>query len=292
MYAAVKIRKALFWVMVVVIAMVALITILAYLLLIEPTQGTPEQGIRLPIVMYHSLLNEEKRQGKYVVDPDQFERDLEYLLEQGYETITVQDLLDYVHGVKDLPQKPIMITFDDGYYNNYHYAYPILKKYQCKAVISPVGSYSDEYSQSGEVSPNYSYLTWDHIKEMADSGWVEFQNHSYDLHSTSGARKGIQQKDGESEEAYRQVLSEDLLLMQEKLTEAIGNYTPTAFVYPFGAQSESSLPILKELGFQCTLTCVSKMNVITKDPDSLFELGRYLRPSGSSAEEFFTKILE
>ena len=63
------------------------------------------------------------------------------------------------------------------------------------------------------------------------------------------------------------------------------------FVYPFGAISDASLPILKELGFQATLTCEEKINYITKDADCLYGLGRYLRPAGMSSEEYFKNIL-
>lgn len=133
-------------------------------------------SVELPIIMYHGILRDSKRQGKFVISPSEFEADLKYLTGHGYHTIVMQDLIDYVQNGTPLPEKPVMLTFDDGYFNNYVYAYPLLQQYQCKMVLSPIGRYADEYSESGEENANYSNATWARLKEMADSGLVEIQN--------------------------------------------------------------------------------------------------------------------
>lgn len=246
--------------------------------------------VELPIIMYHGLLKEKKRLGRYVVSPAEFESDLRYLKENGYTTIVIQDLLDYVHGTGELPEKPIMLTFDDGYYNNYLYAFPLLKQYDSKIVLSPIGRYTEEYSRVEDNHANYSHVTWPQLREMIDSGLVEVQNHTYNLHASSGGRKGSKKKVTESLAEYRSFLQADVLKLQQRMQEETG-YSPTAFVYPFGAVSPEALPILKEMGFQATLGCTEKVNKISADPDSLYELGRFLRPSGPSSEAFFKKIL-
>ena len=253
-----------------------------------PVEG---EGRQIPIVMYHGLLKERSRQGKYVISPDTFEEDLKYLKEHGYTTVVMQDLIDYVYNGKELPPKPIVISFDDGYYNNYYYAFPLLKQYNCKMVLSPIGKQTDLYSEQQDTHPNYSHVTWDNINEMMQSGLVEFQNHTYDLHKSSGERIGAKKSSGETVETYKRTLTDDVMLMQQKMKENTG-YTPTTFVYPFGAVSEASNDILKEMGFLATLGCESKINVICKnEPDSLFMLGRYLRPAGQSSEVYFTKTM-
>ena len=93
-------------------------------------------GVALPVIMYHSVLKDGARIGKYVVSPDSFEHDLAFLKDNGYETVSISDLTDFVYEGKKLPEKPVMITFDDGYYNNLVYAAPLLEKYNMKAVIS------------------------------------------------------------------------------------------------------------------------------------------------------------
>ena len=81
----------------------------------------------VPIIMYHHILKDSSRQGKYVISPDEFEKDLLTLKEKGFTTVLIRDLVDYVYGSKELPEKPIVLTFDDGYESNHHYIIPIIE---------------------------------------------------------------------------------------------------------------------------------------------------------------------
>lgn len=255
--------------------------------LVVSADAQPE--IPLPILMYHSVLKDAHRSNKYVVTPDQLEKDLAYLQQNGYTTVFVQDLIGYVYEGAPLPEKPVMLSFDDGYYNNYTYVLPLLEKYDMKAVISVVGSYAQRFSDTPDPNPNYAYLSWEDIRALKDSGRVEIQNHSYDMHKQTG-RNGAQKKAGESVDAYRAALGEDAMALQAALRENC-DILPTAFTYPFGAYSKESLPILKELGFRATLTCTEKVNYITRDPECLFGLHRFNRPSGISTQTFMHKAL-
>ena len=154
-----------------------------------------EKGISLPIIMYHNILKDPAMQGDYVISPELFEQDLQYLQANGYTGISMQDLLDYVNQGTPLPEKPVLLTFDDGYYNNYFYAYPLAKQYDFKMIISPVGMLTEKFSNTEDISPYYSHITWENIKEMLESGIVEFQNHTYNLHTNDGARKGAKKKE-------------------------------------------------------------------------------------------------
>ncbi len=244
-----------------------------------------EKPVEVPIVMYHALLKDEAYHGRYVVSPAEFEQDLLYLKRHGYTTILVEDLIAYTQG-GSLPEKPILLTFDDGYYNNYLYAFPLAQKYQCKFVISPIGRYADQYTETGETNAYYTHATWDQLKEMADSGLVEVQNHSYNLHANRGGREGAGQKPGETDAQYEALLAEDLGRAQEAVKSHLGK-APQAFVYPFGAMSKASPGIVKKLGFAATMTCREKTAKVTRDPESLYGMGRYLRPTGMSAKDFF-----
>lgn len=242
-------------------------------------------GVEIPIVMYHSMLEDESRHGKYVISPQEFEADLKYLESHGYTTVLVSDLINYTNG-GTLPEKPILLTFDDGYYNNYLYAYEIAKSHNAKFVISPIGYYADLYSKSDERNAYYSHATWAQLKEMTDSGLVEVQNHSYDLHKSENGVLGVKAVSGESDAQYQQRLSEDLIQAQEAIEHNVG-VRPTTMVYPFGAVSKATPEIVKALGFSVTLTCEEHKSKITRDAASLYDLGRYLRPSGISSENFF-----
>ena len=292
MYKTIRIRKALAGAMAAVMAVAASggLALGVIAAVQADAEAKVEDRIDLPIIMYHGLLKEEKRQGQFIISPNLFEQDLRYLQENGYTTVVIADLIAYVQDGKPLPEKPVMLTFDDGYYNNYLYAFPLLKQYNCKMVLSPIGRYTDEYTQNKDTHANYAHCSWDAVREMMASGLVEFQNHSYNLHSIDSGRKGAKKKAVESLVDYRTLLVEDVMKMQTHMREETG-YTPTAFVYPFGAVSSESLPILKELGFQATLICESHINAITRDPECLYGLGRYRRPAKTGSEAFFKKIL-
>lgn len=292
MYKTIRIRKALAGAMAAVMAVAASggLALGVIAAVQADAEAKVEDRIDLPIIMYHGLLKEEKRQGQFIISPNLFEQDLRYLQENGYTTVVIADLIAYVQDGKPLPEKPVMLTFDDGYYNNYLYAFPLLKQYNCKMVLSPIGRYTDEYTQNKDTHANYAHCSWDAVRDMMASGLVEFQNHSYNLHSIDSGRKGAKKKAVESLVDYRTLLVEDVMKMQTRMREETG-YTPTAFVYPFGAVSSESLPILKELGFQATLICESHINAITRDPECLYGLGRYRRPAKTGSEAFFKKIL-
>ena len=255
------------------------------------TTSTDIRTRLLPIIMYHHITVNKEKAGEYTVTEEEFRCDLQYIKDNGYTTVTIEDISNYVNGKSNLPDKPIMITFDDGFESFYSIAYPILKENNMRAVVSVIGSVTEKYSAINDHNISYSNLTWSEINEMHQSGLIEFQNHSYNMHSCkSGERKGISQLQGESDSQYRKSLTEDLYKTQKLFEENCG-FKPTAIAYPYGAYSKNTLKIVKECGFTCTLVCEERINKITVgDSNCLFSLGRYNRPSGISTEDFFKKL--
>ena len=241
----------------------------------------PEDMAEVPILMYHNI-HRNPGKGDFIITEKAFEEDLKFITENGYTTVVMQDLIDYTHGKGDLPEKAVMLTFDDGYFNNYAYAFPLLKKYNCRAVISVIGCYTDMYTESPDENPAYAHVSWAHIKEMMDSGLVEFQNHSYDLHTTDKGRNGAKKKKGESLDEYKSHLTSDLNKLQEAF-KTNTHYTPTTFTYPFGSVSNDSFDIIKELGFKASLSCENKTNHLERNPEQLYMLNRFIRTSKKSA---------
>ena len=271
-----------------------IITITIFLLLIlgisiSISIAGSEEAIEVPIIMYHSILKDISRSNKYTITPSTLEEDLKYIKDNGYTTVTISDLISYIYENKELPSKPIVLTFDDGHYNNYGYLLPLLEKYDMKAVISIVGAYTDKFSKTDEANLNYSYLRWKDIQELIKTERIEFQNHTYNLHSNTGKRIGTKKIKGETNEHYKQVLKEDILKLQREFEEYT-NYTPQCFTYPFGGISNASVSIIKELGFKASLSCEQSINKITKNPNSLYLLKRYNRPSFISTYNFFQKF--
>ena len=246
--------------------------------------------IALPIVMYHQLTKSESRAGRYVLTLEQFEKDLVFLKEKGYETVTVSQLLDYSQGKGKLPEKAIMITFDDGCETLYAYAKPLLEQYGFTAVGFVVGSLADYYTELDDHNLNYSNLNWAEIKELSMGNTVEIQSHSYDLHKNTGYRSGAKKKKGETFEQYAEFLGADASKMKTEMLKHTGK-APVAIAYPFGSFSSESKEILKKYGIKMAFTCEERVNIVKKaEPERLFGLGRYNRPSGISSESFFEKM--
>ncbi len=248
-----------------------------------------EDEIPIPILMYHSVLKDESKAGKYIVTPKTLENDFIYLKENHYSTITVNDLIAYVYEGIPLPKKPIILTFDDGHYNNMVYLLPLLEKYEMKAVISVVGSYIEEFSKKDSHNPNYSYLTWEDVKQLHNSGRIEFANHTYNMHESSD-RKGCAIKKGENKEEYQKILKDDLTLLQNELQKNSNIPAPLTFTYPFGFICKESQTVLEDSGILASLSCYEKVSKISKAPSSLYCLGRFNRPNDISTEKFMKKI--
>ena len=252
-----------------------------------PTDG--DEGIAVPILMYHGVLKDSNRWNAYVISPAELESDLKYLRQAGYTTIGIADLIAYVYDSAPLPEKPVLLTFDDGYLNNYVYAYPLLQKYEMKAVLSVIGIHSDYYTANPDDNAIYAHVNWQQVREMAASGRVEIENHSYNLHTITSSRTASMMVSGESLPHYRQMLMADAIRLQARIDEETGRI-PQCYTYPYGLVSRESVDILREMGFRCTLSCSTGVNQVTRDPDSLILMKRLLRPHGTSAAEVLRRV--
>ncbi|MGN0938263.1 MAG: polysaccharide deacetylase family protein [Selenomonas sp.] len=121
----------------------------------------------IPVLNYHQINDTEKN--ALTVNTEQFEAQMKYLSENGYTAITPADMLDAWENGTQLPEKPVIITFDDGYLDNYNHAFPVLEKYQLKATIFLISDYVNTY-------PNY--LTWSAVQDMQQSGLIDFESHT------------------------------------------------------------------------------------------------------------------
>lgn len=264
------------------------ILIAVFAVKISVTVYAKNSGEKVPIIMYHSILKDESQHGEYVLSPVELEKDLLYLKDNGYTAITSAELIDYVYSGKGLPERPIMLTFDDGCLNNLTYVLPLLEKYNMKAVFSVVGSFCDREDSNEERSDTYSYLNWEEVRELYLSGKVDIACHSNDFHSL-GERRGATMKTDETYTDYRSVfLSDTNTFLNSAKSKA--QIVPTTYTYPYGLVSEESKNLVKTCGFKISLGCEEKINLV-KDEASLYCMGRFNRPSGISTEDFMKKVL-
>lgn len=175
------------------------------------------EGYSVPTLMYHGVTNDLWGMTDLFVKPESMEELLRYLTENGYTTIWFEDLPHV-----DEIEKPVILTFDDGYMDNYTELYPILQKYNAKATIFVV---------TGTIDYNPRSLTSAQIKEMSQSGLVSIQSHT----ATHPYLKG----QGREEQEWE--------LVQSKLDlAAITGKEPTVICYPSGSYDEVTLELAKE----------------------------------------------
>lgn len=242
-------------------------------------------GVSIPIIMYHNLSIDEEKLGTWIISPTEMENDFIYLKENNYNPIFLWEIVNFVENGVPLPENPIVLSFDDGDSSMCRYLLPLLEEYEMKVVIAIIGFVTDDYSKMNNPKIEYyPHITWNQVNSLIDTGFVEIQNHSYDMHKGKGAVA----KTGESSADYKARATADITKLQSRITE-MTNTTPTFFVYPYGAVSSNAKELVKELGFYGTLSCVEFVSFVETEQD-LFDMGRILRPHGVSSREFFERI--
>ena len=133
----------------------------------DPDLVFSDPGLILaPVLMYHHV-KPSAGGSEYVVSTDQFRRQVEWLVNEGYETISISDLVEAIQKGNYLPKKPIILTFDDGYLDVYQNAFPVLQEAGFTATI---------YLIENAIN-DHGYITDTIIEELSEAGW-EFGNHS------------------------------------------------------------------------------------------------------------------
>ena len=280
----IRFKKA--YIAVILIAVIALLSSSKSI----PTFSNSAPDNELVILMYHHITDSPSLVGKYTIHRDELEKDFQYLKDHGYNTISTKQLINHFKFGEPLPDKPVMITFDDGQESFYVYAYPLLKKYNMCAVMSIVGAYTDKYTELNDHNVKYSSLNWQEVKELNDSGIVEIQHHSYDMHSYDAERRGVQKKKGESADTYKAIFSADILKLQQELNKYTGREA-NVFAFPFGYSCEEAVEVLKENGFEAAFTCEEKKVNLNDGESVLFSLGRFNRSGLETSENFMASVL-
>ena len=210
----------------------------------QKTGKNSQKVFRVPVLMYHEFVTQSDLDGgvafdEYAVWQDEFESDLLWLKENGYTTVTTVQLKNCLEGKETMPEKPIILSIDDGKYGVYKNAYPLLKKYGMTATLSLIGYEIDNATKNPDarVSSAAPYCTWGEIAEMSESGTVEMISHTQSLHIYShGNRCGANCADGESLESFLPTAQADFIKFNQNLKKATGLQTET-LAYPYSKRS-------------------------------------------------------
>lgn len=195
----------------------------------KPTLKYNLHGI--PVLTYHSISYEK---GNPIRMPkEQFEKEMKYLKENNYYTLSLDELYDYFVNKKPIPEKSIVLTFDDGYRDNYINAYPILKKYNFKAAIFVITDMVDKES---------FYLTSNQLKELQKNG-IDIESHTATHENLSELSFDAQLKELNTSKNYL----ENLLSKKIKY-----------LAYPCGEYSDDTLKAVKEAGYIMAFTTAGR----------------------------------
>jgi len=233
----------------------------------QPTPIGDGLDLTVPILMYHYVSippnGSDAIRRDLSVTPDQFEAQLAYLRQNEYQTITMEDLTYALSGHSTLPDKPIIITFDDGYRDNYENAFPLLRKYGYVGVFFIFTQVIDTY--------NVSYLTWEMVMEMHQAG-MEFGSHSY-RHSDLAGRDV-------------DFLIYEILGSKEAIEERTGE--PVRFFsYPSGRYDELTIRVLDSAHFWGAVT--TQWGIEQSFPDR-FEMLRIRVRGNDTAADLAEKL--
>lgn len=206
---------------------------------------------KIPIILYHNFVEtvpeKDEDNFNYINTPQSFEENIRVLIENGYTIISMKELNDIDEGKMDLPSKPILIHFDDGYYSNYKYIYPILKKYNVKVSIYVVTD------KVGKEINGIKYLGWNDCLEMQNSGLVEIYSH--------GKRHVFYDK------LPVRRIRDDVKESYEEIEKNLGEKEPKVFVYPYGASTKETVWTLKINGIDMQVydLGINYFNTLNKD---------------------------
>src|SRR6185503_13397228 len=162
------------------------IALLALVLLLQMAAAAADTFI---VLCYHEVRDDVRDYpDPYAVDADALVRQFAWLKGNGYQPVSLEEILAARRGGKPLPPKAVLLSFDDAYLSFYTRVYPLLREHRFPAVLGVVGSWIDNprsatavYGEKSTV-PDAEFPSWGQIREMQASGLVEIASHSYDLH--------------------------------------------------------------------------------------------------------------
>ena len=184
------------------------------------------EGPKILVLNYHQV---QTANSALAVAEKDFEAQMNYLSSHGYVSITPDELYSGLNGEIELPPKPVLITFDDGYVDNYTNAFPILKYYGMRATIFVIPAFVGKYN---------NYLTWDELREMEENG-ITVESHTMNHYKL--------------EELPDDEIRSELLNSKQLLEEQLGH--PVEFLaYPTGTYNLHIAGIAKAVGYKGAYT--------------------------------------
>lgn len=216
-----------------------------------PTINEQAKVAKVPVMMYHDIL--PKKEVFFDVTPEEFEHHLQLIKEKGLTPISLDQLTTHLRTGLPLPEKPIMLTFDDGYGGHYEYVYPLLKKYGYHGIFSI-------YTSNIGINTGRSHVNWEQLQEMAGSSLVTIASHSV------------------THPPDLRVFPDDKLEMElvesKRILESNLGIPIRYFTYPVGKYDARVAEFVSKAGYQAALTMDDSDERFAGQSESLLAIGR------------------
>lgn len=219
---------------------------------VKPAQ---KQG-KIPVLMYHSIDYEAGNELR--IPKEKFREQMKYLKDNGFNTLSVDELYSHLVLGTELPQKPIVITLDDGYVDNYTNAYPVLKEFNQKAVVFMI---------TKTIDTDYNYLTTEQILEMDRNG-MSIEPHTVNHPELDKLPYSQQKKE-----------LEESKLVLEKLLGREMKY----IAYPYGKYNSDTLKAAEEVGYKMAFSTKSGL---AEKSNGIYKLNRIYVSEKHNMEQF------
>ncbi len=265
--------------------LVQLLTLVCCMAFGAPALSGPDTNSLL-VLSYHDIRDDVARKGdpdRYATSTQNFAAHLDWLTGQGYRPVRLDDVIAAARGERALPDKAVLLTFDDGLRSVYTHAFPLLRAYGYPALVAVVTDWVDlpagraiDYGHRPFTRDDF--LTWAQLREMHDSGLIEVASHSHDLHhgvlanpqgnSTPAAITRIYDPVGrryESEAAYLNRIRTDLSASAAAIRREL-RVGPRAIVWPYAAYSNRINAIADELGMRISFDLEGRDQTLSPDP--------------------------
>ena len=236
---------------------------------------------KIPVLCYHNIATQDEKanypeESDWTITTDNFKEHLDYLKNNNYKTLTMDEFYNWKIGNLNLPYKSVLITFDDGFLSNYEYAFKLLKEYNMNATVFVVGSFIDS-STTNEWNGNIkTYMTKDILENLKNEyPNIEIYSHSYNLH-------------------YQGAINQDKEALIQDIKD-FDNFYPNNDIlcYPFGQYNDNIEECLKESNYKMAFRYGPDKKDYKKASrnDNIYEIPRLNVSHGMSAFKFALRLL-
>ena len=236
---------------------------------------------KIPVLCYHNIATSTEKanypeESDWTITTDNFKEHLDYLKNNNYKTLTMDEFYNWKIGNLNLPYKSVLITFDDGFLSNYEYAFKLLKEYNMNATVFVVGSFIDS-STTNEWNGNIkTYMTKDILENLKNEyPNIEIYSHSYNLH-------------------YQGAINQDKEALIQDIKD-FDNFYPNNDIlcYPFGQYNDNIEECLKESNYKMAFRYGPDKKDYKKASrnDNIYEIPRLNVSHGMSVFKFALRLL-